>query len=195
MIPVIEAIQLRRLLNNENFSNDSIEVLQRFGSTDDIKKVLFNREPYLLIDSAVVFRQKINDNQKKRIVAQTIVTEQHCVGHYPGYPMLPFALMGEIVGQAGALLLVVACHEEIGDATPLAVKVANLKSGNSGPVFPGDVLTIVAEMTRIRGGFAVITAIVIVRDEVVVTLDEGCYWAVNLPLKRLDNGDIVPNLQ
>ncbi len=190
VISTAEAIRLQQLLEDEKFSDGLIEVTKRFNSVDDIKHVLFNREPYLMVDRAMVFRQTVDGQTKDRIVTQLTVTEQHCAGHYPGYPMLPFALMGEIIGQAGAILLAISHQKEIGDATPLAVKAANFKSGNSGPVFPDDVLTVVAEVLRMRGGFAQLTATMIVRDETVVTMDEVGFWAVKLPLKRMENGDI-----
>ena len=197
IISTAEAVRLQHLLEDERFGDGSIEVIKRFDSIDDIKHVLFNREPYLLVDKAVVFRQNVDGQTKDRIVSQLTVTEQHCAGHYPGYPMLPFALMGEIIGQAGAILLTTSYQKEIGDAIPLAVKATNLKSGNSGPTFPGDILTIVAEVIRMRGGFAVLTATMIVRDETVVTLDEVSFYAVKLPLKRMENGDVhrVPQEQ
>jgi len=190
IISTTEVIRLQQLLGDERFDDGSIEMIKKFNSVGDIKQVLFNREPYLLVDRAVVFRQIIDGQTKERIVSQLTIVEKHCAGHYPGYPILPFALMGEIIGQTGAILLTTSHQKEIGDAVPLAVKATNFKSGSSGPVFPDDVLTVVAEVLRMRGGFAQLTATMIVRDETVVTMDEVGFWVVKLPLKRMENGDI-----
>ncbi|MBN1778850.1 MAG: hypothetical protein JW816_01345 [Candidatus Buchananbacteria bacterium] len=189
-IQIVEAVKLQQLLDKRTSFDDTIEVVTRLDSIKDIKKVLFNREPYLLIDRAVVFHQDVDGQTKNRIIGQLTITDQHCAGHYPGYPMLPFAIMGEIIGQVGAILLTTSYWTEIGDAVPLVVEVTNLRSGNSGPIFPGDVLTVVAEVILMRGGFSILTATMIVRDETVITLDKVSFLAVRLPLKRLENGDV-----
>lgn len=183
-ISVTEVVRLSSLLRQEVQGGNNIKVVSKLLSSDEIKTVLYNREPSLLLNRAVMFSEKDSQGAERfRAITETVITEEHCHGHYPGYPIFPFAQVAEIVGQSGCLLLSVVKKEEFEGTIPLAVKSKEFRSGNSGPVIPGDVLYTLTEITRCRIGFAQISGIIIVREEVVATMDELSYLAVKLSIK------------
>ena len=67
----------------------------------EIMSILPHRYPFLLIDRVVEIERK------KRIVAIKNVTinEPFFQGHFPGYPIMPGALVVEAIAQAGGVLL------------------------------------------------------------------------------------------
>lgn len=184
-ISATEVVYLSTLLDKDISGRTDIQVISRFTSQTEIENVLFNRKPSLLLDQAVVFSDKsLGGSERFRIVTKTIITEEHCSGHYPNYPIFPFAQLAENFGQSGCLLLSVVKKKEFNGAIPLAVKANEFRSGNSGPIIPGDVLLTLMEVLRCRSGFAQVSGISVVREEVAVTMDELNYLAVKLHLER-----------
>jgi len=175
-----DAIRLRSLLLGVG-NLDGVEIIRRFETQEDIYTVLYNRPPSLMLEKGVVFRENIGQETVEKVICQMTVTENHCNGHYPGYPILPLAQQAEFVGQTGALLLSVARQKEFANAIPFAVKNQEFRSGNSGPVFPGDILISVAQILRYRMGFANVDAIITIRDQLVATMEEVGYMAVKMP--------------
>src|SRR6187399_684014 len=79
--------------------------------------------------------------------------EAHFSGHFPHRPVMPGVLIIEAMAQAGAL----ACwrpHDPKMDVAIGRISETRIRK----PVTPGDVLVIVAEVTRDRGGMVVIQA-------------------------------------
>lgn len=181
-ISIDEASRLSGLFDGGKTPDDSIEVVKRYDSRAEIEKVLRNRDPYLLVDRAVVFLQSTAGEIRRRIVSQLSVTEKHCAGHYPGYPMLPFAMMGEVIGQTGATLIISLFRDMVGSDVPLVVRASSLKIGNSGPVRPGDVIMAVAEILSGKGLSTSLTAVMTTNGKIVLTLEDLGYLAVPIPI-------------
>jgi 3-hydroxyacyl-[acyl-carrier-protein] dehydratase len=101
----------------------------------DIMAILPHRYPFLLIDRIIEIERK------KRIVALKSVTinEPFFQGHFPGYPIMPGALVVEAIAQAGGVLLM----PEVPDPhTKLMVFTGIERARFRKPVVPGDQLRI-----------------------------------------------------
>jgi 3-hydroxyacyl-[acyl-carrier-protein] dehydratase len=101
----------------------------------DIMAILPHRYPFLLIDRVIEIERK------KRIVALKSVTinEPFFQGHFPGYPIMPGALMVEAIAQAGGVLLM----PEVPDPhSKLMVFTGIERARFRKPVVPGDQLRI-----------------------------------------------------
>lgn len=101
----------------------------------EIMSILPHRYPFLLIDRIVEIERK------KRIVAIKNVTinEPFFQGHFPGYPIMPGALVVEAIAQAGGVLLM----PEVPDRhRKLMVFTGIERAKFRRPVVPGDQLRI-----------------------------------------------------
>jgi 3-hydroxyacyl-[acyl-carrier-protein] dehydratase len=101
----------------------------------EIMGILPHRYPFLLIDRVVEIERK------KRIVAIKNVTinEPFFEGHFPGYPIMPGALVVEAIAQAGGVLLM----PEVPDRhRKLMVFTGIERARFRRPVVPGDQLRI-----------------------------------------------------
>jgi len=101
----------------------------------EIMGILPHRYPFLLIDRIVEIERK------KRIVAIKNVTinEPFFQGHFPGYPIMPGALVVEAIAQTGGVLLM----PEVPDRhRKLMVFTGIERAKFRRPVVPGDQLRI-----------------------------------------------------
>ena len=108
---------------------------QQVLEVTDIMSILPHRYPFLFIDRI------IEVERKKRIVAIKNVTinEPFFQGHFPGYPIMPGALVVESIAQAGGTLLL----PEVPDReNKLMVFTSIERAKFRRPVLPGDQLRI-----------------------------------------------------
>lgn len=118
-------------MENTNPILDGRQVLE----VGDIMGILPHRYPFLFIDRIVEVERK------KRIVAIKNVTinEPFFQGHFPGYPIMPGALVVESIAQAGGTLLL----PEVPDReNKLMVFTSIERAKFRRPVLPGDQLRI-----------------------------------------------------
>lgn len=102
---------------------------------NEIMSILPHRYPFLLIDRIIEIERK------KRIVAIKNVTinEPFFQGHFPGFPIMPGALVVEAIAQAGGVLLM----PEVPDReSKLMVFTGIERAKFRRPVVPGDQLRI-----------------------------------------------------
>lgn len=113
---------------------------------EQIKQVLPHRHPFLFVD--VVDELVLGE----RIVARKAVTGGEAVfnGHFPGNPVFPGVLQVEAMGQAGALLAVLSGAELSDQRSIYATGIDECRFKS--PVVPGDMLTLKAEILKIRLG-------------------------------------------
>jgi 3-hydroxyacyl-[acyl-carrier-protein] dehydratase len=101
----------------------------------DIMRILPHRYPFLLIDRVTEIERK------KRIVAikNVTVNEPFFQGHFPGYPIMPGALVVEAIAQAGGVLLM----PEVPDRDRKLMVFTGIEHARfRSPVVPGDQLRI-----------------------------------------------------
>lgn len=140
--------------------------------------ILKNRKPSLLIERAAIILRE----DERYCRTEMTVTEDHCEGHYPGCPILPFAMIGEFIGQTGAVLLTLQ-SPIFAAALPLAVSSDGFRAGDAGPVFAGDTLICVARLLQLRHIVGKIQSAVYRSDETVAEMGEATFFATQWPNK------------
>ena len=102
-----------------------------------------HRYPFLMVDRILEFEPE------KRVVGIKNVTinEPFFQGHFPGHPIMPGVLIVEAMGQAGGLLLMKSVPEPENKVVYF-MSLDKIKFRK--PVFPGDQLRMVLEMSRFR---------------------------------------------
>ena len=111
----------------------------------DIRRVmelLPHRPPFLMVDRVA----RIEGNH---IVAIKNVTagESYFQGHFPGHPIMPGVLQLEAIAQAAGILML----KREQDYAQLAYFMSAESVKWRKPVYPGDVLVIDVELTKMRG--------------------------------------------
>lgn len=104
----------------------------------NITELLPHRKPFLFIDRI------ISIEGKNKIVAEKKVTkeEEYLKGHFPGNPIVPGVLIVESMAQASGIISAYNL-DELQDVYFLS-RISDVKFRH--PVFPGDTLTIRAEI-------------------------------------------------
>jgi len=134
-----------------------------------ILKLLPHRYPFLLVDRVLELEKG------KSIVAIKNVTinEPFFNGHFPHRPVMPGVLMLEALAQAAALL-----SFETLDMVPdekVIYYFAGIDSARFKlPVEPGDVLTLMVELDRMKAGIFKFKAKAMVEDELAVEAELMC---------------------
>ena len=125
---------------------------------EGVMKWLPHRYPFLMVDRVL----KIDGN---RIVGAKNVTidEPFFQGHFPGHPIMPGVLQLEAMAQVAGILMIMRAQAE--HQLAYFMSAENVKWRN--PVFPGDVLVIEIELTKIRGKIGKAKGVCKVRGEVV----------------------------
>ena len=125
---------------------------------EEVMKVLPHRYPFQMVDRIV----KMEGNQIVGVKCVTI-NEPYFQGHFPGHPIMPGVLQLEAMAQAAGILMLK--RAEMSD------KIAYFMSADAvrwrKPVFPGDVMFIEVELTRIRASIGKAKGICRVEGEVV----------------------------
>jgi UDP-3-O-[3-hydroxymyristoyl] N-acetylglucosamine deacetylase/3-hydroxyacyl-[acyl-carrier-protein] dehydratase len=114
------------------------------GSMDieQIMKLIPHRPPFLMVDRVL----KIDGN-KIVAVKNVTINEAYFQGHFPGHPIMPGVLQLEAIAQVAGVVLLK--QVEVADQVAYFMSAENVKWRR--PVFPGDVLIVEVEMTKIRG--------------------------------------------
>jgi len=136
------------------------DVMDEAGAIDinGVLKVLPHRFPFLMVDRVV----KIDGN---RIIGVKNVTvnEPYFQGHFPGHPIMSGVLQLEAMAQVAGIVMLKRAE----NAGQLAYFMAADDVKWRKPVYPGDVLVIDVELTKMRGKIGKAKGVCKVRDEVV----------------------------
>jgi len=111
-------------------------------SAEQVMQILPHRYPFLLVDGVT----KIDGN-KITSFKNVTMNEPYFQGHFPGHPIMPGVLQLETIAQTAGILMLRQA-ENLGQ---LAYFMAAEDVRWRKPVFPGDVLVIEVEMTKMRG--------------------------------------------
>jgi UDP-3-O-[3-hydroxymyristoyl] N-acetylglucosamine deacetylase / 3-hydroxyacyl-[acyl-carrier-protein] dehydratase len=134
-------------------------------STLDIRRVLDtlpHRYPFVMIDRVVELTA-----DSLSAIKNVTINEPYFQGHYPGNPVMPGVLQVEAMAQAAGILLLRKVNVE--NKTALFMSCDKVKWRK--PVRPGDQLSIVVKMTKIRGTIACAEAECSVAGQVVSSAD------------------------
>lgn len=132
---------------------DSARKAPLYGA-EDIIKILPHRYPFVLIDRVESIEKPNGSSRVGRKVFATknvTINEPFFPGHFPHRPLMPGVLQIEVLAQAAAL----GCVES--DGLQIDVMIAGVNSSRfRKPVVPGDVLNVVTEVIKDRGGLLVV---------------------------------------
>jgi 3-hydroxyacyl-[acyl-carrier-protein] dehydratase len=134
-------------MDNETPQTEAARTLD----VQEIMSILPHRYPFLLIDRVVEIVRL------KRIVAikSVSINEPFFQGHFPGFPIMPGALIVEAIAQAGGVLLL----PEVPDRDSMLMVFTGIDRAKfRRPVVPGDQLRIEVDVlnwkpraTRLQG--------------------------------------------
>ena len=111
---------------------------------DEIKKLIPHRYPFLLIDKVI----DIVKNDSAIGVKNVTVNEPYFQGHFPSSPVVPGVLQIESMAQTAAVLVAKSLNISNSNALVLLTTIDNAKFRR--PVIPGDVMSVVISVKRIR---------------------------------------------
>ena len=111
---------------------------------DEIKKLIPHRYPFLLIDKVT----DIVKNESATGVKNVTVNEPYFPGHFPLSPVVPGVLQVESMAQTAAVLVAKSLNFSESNALVLLTTIDNAKFRK--PVIPGDVMSLVISVKRIR---------------------------------------------
>ena len=130
---------------------------------NEIKKIIPQRYPFLLIDKILDYKEGEFAIGEKAITAN----EEFFNGHFPNYPVMPGVLILESMAQTGAVAIL--SKEE--NKGKIALFAGADKVRFKREVKPGDILRLECELTEQRGVFGIGKAKAIVNDKVVCTAE------------------------
>ena len=111
---------------------------------DEIKKLIPHRYPFLLIDKVT----DIVKNESATGVKNVTVNEPYFPGHFPESSVVPGVLQVESMAQTAAVLVAKSLNFSESNALVLLTTIDNAKFRK--PVIPGDVMSLVISVKRIR---------------------------------------------
>tara|TARA_B100000963_G_scaffold310829_1_gene287525 strand:+ start:16 stop:459 length:444 start_codon:yes stop_codon:yes gene_type:complete len=111
---------------------------------DEIKKLIPHRYPFLLIDKVI----DIVKNESATGVKNVTVNEPYFLGHFPSSPIVPGVLQIESMAQTAAVLVAKSLNFSDSNSLVLLTTIDNAKFRR--PVIPGDVMSLVISVKRIR---------------------------------------------
>jgi len=131
-----------------------------FLDITQIQKIIPHRFPFLLVDAITEL------DPAKRIVGIKNVTmnEPFFSGHFPGTPVMPGVLIIEALAQVAAVLVL----REIPDRGKKLVYFSGIDRARfRQPVVPGDQLTLVVEVLRLKSRLGKLHGEAFVREKLV----------------------------
>ena len=132
-------------------------------NTEQVKKILPHRDPFLFIDSVESVRipgqeivagkvYDIKELQDVEVVAHYRTKKDHNIfaGHFPDYPILPGVVQVEMMAQATSFIVLLLCADPFNmkmDVALLGINEARFRK----PVLPEMDLKLVTRTLKVRG--------------------------------------------
>ena len=130
---------------------------------EQIKTVIPQREPFLLIDEVIAL-----EPGRKCIAKKYLTQEDFWVpGHFPGMPVTPAVMTIEMLAQTGAVCI--GTMEEYKGKVALFAKIDKAKFKRQ--LLPGDIVVLEMEMIKLRSNVGVGRARAAVGTELAVTAE------------------------
>lgn len=122
--------------------------------TEDIKKIIPQRFPFLMIDRVI-------EASEKKVVAikNVTVSEQFFKGHFPDEQVMPGVLLIEAMAQTGIVLYKQKFNND------KVLYLVSVKARFFEPVLPGDQLKITATPIKLLSKMGIIKICVFVGDK------------------------------
>ena len=120
--------------------------------------LLPHRYPFLMVDRIV----KLEGNHIVGVKNVTI-NEAYFQGHFPGHPVMPGVLQLEAMAQVAGIIMLKTIERSSKMAYFMSAEDVKWRK----PVYPGDVLVIEVELTKMRGKIGKAKGMCKVRGEVV----------------------------
>ena len=127
---------------------------------EEIKKIIPQREPFLMIDEV----EKFVPGESCTAYKNVNVDEYYFKGHFPGNPIMPGVLMVEALAQTGAVAIL--SMEENKGRNALFGGINNLKFKKQ--VVPGDRLKLEVKIIKRKGPIGIGEAIATVDGKIAV---------------------------
>jgi UDP-3-O-[3-hydroxymyristoyl] N-acetylglucosamine deacetylase/3-hydroxyacyl-[acyl-carrier-protein] dehydratase len=124
----------------------------------DVMRLLPHRYPFLMVDRVV----KLEGNHIVGI-KNVSINEAYFQGHFPGHPVMPGVLQLEAIAQVAGIVMLKSAE----NITKMAYFMSAEDVKWRKPVYPGDMLVIEVELTKIRGKIGKAKGMCKVRGEVV----------------------------
>ena len=131
-------------------------------NTEQVKKILPHRDPFLFIDSVESINipdqeivagktYDVKELQNFEVVAHYKTKKEHNIfaGHFPDYPILPGVVQVEMMAQATSFIVLLLNADPFSmkmDVALLGINEARFRK----PIFPGMDLKIVTKTLKIR---------------------------------------------
>jgi len=121
--------------------------------SEDIKKLIPQRYPFLMID-------RVLEASPEKVVAIKNVTasEQFFKGHFPGQPIMPGVLIIEAMAQAGIILYKQKFPND------KVLFLVSVKSRFSKPIIPGDQMVITVEPIKMIVKMGIVRVVMTVQE-------------------------------
>lgn len=116
-------------------------------NSDEIKKILPHRYPFLLIDRVLM----VEPGVKAIAIKNVTVNEEFFCGHFPNHAVMPGVLILEAMAQTGAVAILMEEENKGKLAFFGGVKHARFKS----QVLPGDQLELTCEIITRKGNIGI----------------------------------------
>ena len=127
---------------------------------EEIKKIIPQRDPFLMIDEV----EKFVPGESCTAYKNVNVDEYYFKGHFPGNPIMPGVLMVEALAQTGAVAIL--SMEENKGRNALFGGINNLKFKKQ--VIPGDRLKLEVNIIKRKGPIGIGEAIATVDGKIAV---------------------------
>lgn len=125
---------------------------------DEIKKIIPQREPFLMIDEV----EELNPGYSAIAYKNVKKEEDYFKGHFPGNPIMPGVLIVESLAQTGAVAIL--SLEENKNKNALFAGINNVKFKRI--VRPGDRLKLEVKILKQRGSIGFGEALATVKGEI-----------------------------
>lgn len=132
--------------------------MTKLMDVETVKELIPNRFPILYIDRV----DEIIDDKKILATKNVTINEDFFVGHFPGNPVMPGALILETLAQAGSILILQS--EEFAGRHAYIGGINKAKFRRK--VVPGDVLQLSFEITKFKKNVGTADAIATVAGKV-----------------------------